>query len=305
MRKATYLLATALCTLCLLTESQVATAKKGMPKHVIIVGFDGLSARSITDGADMPNLRKLMSEGSYTLKQRSILPSSSACNWASMFKGAGPELHGFTNWGTQKPEVQPPIANRNGQFPAIFDLYREKSAAAEIGYLYEWGGMRYVVDTLAMSYKLHAEPNDANPEGILNSGVSYIKEKKPNLCALIFHEPDGVGHSIGWSSPAYMAKVTMLDSYLGKVVAAVKEAGIMNETVIIVVADHGGVNKGHGGTSMNEMQTPLVFFGKGIKRNFQIPESTMVYDVAATVAYMLKVQQPQAWIARPITSIFE
>ena len=53
------------------------------------------------------------------------------------------------------------------------------------------------------------------------------------------------------------------------------------------------------------MQTPLVFYGKGIKKGYRITQSTMVYDVAATIAYMLKVKQPQVWIARPITSIFK
>jgi predicted AlkP superfamily phosphohydrolase/phosphomutase len=38
----------------------------------------------------------MMENGSYTLKMRSVLPSSSAVNWASMFMGAGPELHGYT-----------------------------------------------------------------------------------------------------------------------------------------------------------------------------------------------------------------
>ena len=33
----------------------------------------------------MPNVKKLMAEGSYTLKKRSVLPSSSAVNWGSMY----------------------------------------------------------------------------------------------------------------------------------------------------------------------------------------------------------------------------
>ena len=36
-----------------------------------------------------------------------------------------------------------------------------------------------------------------------------------------------------------------------------------------------------------------------------IPESTMVYDIAGTMAYLLDVPQPQVWIARPILSAFE
>ena len=81
MKRTTYqplILAGLICLV--IGSSQTALARKGMPKHVIVIGFDGLSAKSITNGAKMPNLHKLMDEGSYTLQQRSILPSSSACN---------------------------------------------------------------------------------------------------------------------------------------------------------------------------------------------------------------------------------
>ena len=44
---------------------------------------------------------------------------------------------------------------------------------------------------------------------------------------------------------------------------------------------------------------------KIVKKGFKIPESTMVYDIAGTMAYLLDVPQPQVWIARPILSAFE
>ena len=67
---------------------------KDKAKHVVFIGLDGWGAYSLPK-ADMPNVKKLMEDGSYTLKKRSALPSSSAINWASMFMGAGPELHGY------------------------------------------------------------------------------------------------------------------------------------------------------------------------------------------------------------------
>ena len=73
--------------------TSIATEWKA--KHVVLIGLDGWGAYSMTK-ADMPNVRELMANGSYTLKKRSVLPSSSAVNWASMYMGAGPELHGYT-----------------------------------------------------------------------------------------------------------------------------------------------------------------------------------------------------------------
>lgn len=277
--------------------------KKNLPKHVIMIGFDGFSAYSLNNGAEMPTLRKLMAEGSFTVQNRSVLPSSSAVNWASMFMGAGPELHGYTQWGSRTPELPSRVVNADNRFPNIFGLYRDQHPDAEIGYIYEWDGLNYLVDTLAMSYRQQAKFTEENPEGCTSFAVQYIKEKKPNLCAVLYDQPDGVGHAHGWDSPEYFNKMKELDGYLAQIVKAVEDAGIMDETVIVVVSDHGGINRGHGGKTMDEMQTPIVFYGKGIKKGFEIPESTMVYDIAGTLAYLLDVEQPQVWIARPIRSV--
>ena len=53
---------------------------KDKAKHVVLIGLDGWGAYSLPK-ADMPNVKKLMEDGAYTLKKRSALPSSSAINW--------------------------------------------------------------------------------------------------------------------------------------------------------------------------------------------------------------------------------
>lgn len=290
---------------CIQPPQEAPQKEKNLPKHVILIGFDGLSAHCLNNGADMPTFRKMMAGGASTLENRSILPSSSACNWASMFMGAGPELHGYTEWGSRTPELPSRVVNGDNRFPNIFGLYRDKSPDAEIGYIFGWEGMNYLVDTLAINYRRLEPMTVENPEGLTSVAAQYIKEKKPNFCAVIFDEPDGTGHGKGWSSPEYFSMVNHLDSCLAEVVNAVQEAGIMDETVIILSADHGGIETGHGGKTMNEMQTPIVIYGKNVKKGFKIPESTMVYDIAGTIAYLLDVQQPQVWIARPILSAFE
>ena len=145
-------------------EAQKSNQLANAPKHVIVVGFDGFSASSINDGKTlpdmkhMPTLRSLMEKGSYTLKNRSVLPSSSAVNWASMWMGAGPELHGYTTWGSQTPDLPSRELTENGIFPDIFAMVRKTQPTAEIGYVYEWGGMRYLADTLSI--------NSVQPESV-------------------------------------------------------------------------------------------------------------------------------------------
>lgn len=80
-------LLTLLATFALLFSFTYSCNAKGKDKakHVVFIGLDGWGAYSLPK-ADMPNVKKLMEDGSYTLKKRSALPSSSAitghpCLW--------------------------------------------------------------------------------------------------------------------------------------------------------------------------------------------------------------------------------
>ena len=274
-------------------------------KHVIMIGFDGMSANSIKNGVDMPTFRQLMAEGASTVKNRSILPSSSACNWASMYMGAGPELHGFNTWGSQKPDLPSRELTENGLFPDIFYQIRQINPKAEISHFYEWGGMKFLADAKSMNLTKQVSLSGANTTESVASVVEYIKTKKPNFCAIAFGEPDGAGHGKGWESKEYFQTLNHVDKALKEIVEAVEAAGIMDETIFVLTSDHGGKGTGHGGPTMDEMETALVFCGKGIKKGIEIPESTMIFDVASTIGYMFGIDQPQVWIGRPILSIFE
>ena len=276
---------------------------KQTPKHIVLIAFDGLSAEGVRNHA-MPNLNRLMKGGAYTLHNRSILPSSSAPNWASMFTAVGPELHGYTTWGSKTPEIPPYITNQYGRFPGFYGLFRDAFPKAECGYIYEWDGMQYLVDSLAINYFVHTPMGDRYPDGAASVAVNYIKAKKPKYCAVIFEEPDHTGHTHGWVSEEYYKKLDRLDVYLGMVVKAIEDAGMMDETVIVVSADHGGKGTAHGGISLSEMETPLVFYGKGVKQGYEITESTMVIDIAATEAWLFGIAPHEAWLGNPVTTAF-
>lgn len=73
MNKQTFL--TLLATFALLFSFTFSCHAKGKDKakHVVFIGLDGWGAYSLPK-ADMPNVKKLMEDGAYTLKKRSALP---------------------------------------------------------------------------------------------------------------------------------------------------------------------------------------------------------------------------------------
>jgi predicted AlkP superfamily pyrophosphatase or phosphodiesterase len=264
-------------------------------KHVILIGSDGFGAYAF-EKAKIPNLRAMMKEGSWSLEARTVLPSSSAANWASMVMGAGPELHGYTTWGSKKPDMPPRVVDGYGMFPSIYSLLRKEKPDSEIGVIYEWDGIGYLFPKAAVN-------KDQNIDGdmaLTNATTMYIKEKKPNFLFVHLHDVDSVGHKVGHGTPEYYEAIERTDSHIGSILRSIEDAGIAESTVVLFTADHGGINKGHGLISMEEMQIPWIIKGPGIKKDHELSQSIMTFDTAATIAELLKLKAPQVWIGRPV-----
>jgi len=95
-----------------------------------------------------------------------------------------------------------------------------------------------------------------------------------------------------------------VDARIGKIIDAVKKAGIADETIIMVTADHGGIDKGHGGKSLDEVQVPWIMSGPGIKKNTELKSTIITYDTAATLATILGLEQPQSWRGKAVNEAF-
>lgn len=273
--------------------------------HVFLIGFDGWSSSSFEE-ATIPTLRQHMIKGCYTLRKKSVLPSSSAPNWASMFMGVGPDIHGYTEWDSKVP-LKPYIINRETkQFPTIFNLLRTQKPESEIGLFYEWSGIKYVVDTLAFSTIYHFDYANFRTQAVINDTLKrYIINKKPKLLSVIYAEPDVIGHSVGFNSLEYLDTLKTCDECVLNVIDSVREAGIYEKSIFIVTSDHGGKGYDHGGGSSEEIYTPFIIWGYHVKEKGLFSAPMNQYDVAPTIASILSLQVPDEWIGKPLLHLFE
>lgn len=276
--------------------------EKPLTEHVILIGLDGMSSSDFVR-EEMPTVSKIMDDGCWTLAKRSVFKTSSAINWASMFMGAGTELTGYTEWYSKTPELPSRVVNEHGIFPTIHYLVKSQMDGSKVGAIYEWGTIGYLVDTLACDYFETA--NGEIPTDITDKSINYIKNEKPTFFTISYNHPDHEGHAEGWGSEAYHTEMQFLDGEIARILQAIEEAGIAGSTTVIVTADHGGIDKGHGGIRPAEYETPFIIAGKGIRKGGEFTESMMQYDVAATVAGLFKLEQPQAWVGRPMSQCFE
>lgn len=294
-----------ICVLFILFSPTVLFAKRTFKaEHVVLIGLDAWGSYSM-EKAKMPHVRILMENGMYTLDKRTVLPSSSAVNWGSMFMGAGPEIHGYTEWGSRTPELPSRVIYKNNIFPTIFQLLNDTYPEAEIGCLYEWKGIKYLVDTLSLDYHAQAVNSNIKPDELCEMAEKYIIEKQPTLLAVCFDNPDHVGHKEGHDTPAYYAKLEELDGYIGRILDAIEKAGMKDDTIVILTSDHGGINKGHGGKTLEEIRTPFIISGKNVWNKGEFLESMVQYDVAATIAYIFQLEQPQVWTGRAMKQVFK
>ena len=129
-----------------IATSVEAKSKQPKPKakHVLVIGIDGWGGYSLAKAHDIPNIRMLMQQGCYTAKKRSVLPSDSGVNWASMFNGSCPELHGYTTWNSHTPEIPSVELNEHGKFPTIFSILRKARPDVVTGCIAEWDGIKRV-----------------------------------------------------------------------------------------------------------------------------------------------------------------
>jgi hypothetical protein len=62
---------------------------------------------------------------------------------------------------------------------------------------------------------------------------------------------------------------------------------------------------GHGGESIEELQIPMFIYGPGVAKGMEITGFVNNYDIASTIAYVLGLKQPDAWIAKPLKFVFD
>lgn len=266
--------------------------------HVILIGLDGWGSWCMEKG-ECPFIREMMKEGCYTLDKRTVLPSSSGPNWGAMMNGTPVEATGIIS-NNDKPDFKPLVLTEHDAQPTIFHQLKQARPDAETGVICEWGDFLNYTDPLCVDYKLKIDDPSGHPDAIVEESVRYIMEKKPVLCFIHIDALDHMGHAYGQGSPEYYTELPLVDARVRRIVDGIKAAGIYDDSVIILTSDHGHEGTGHGGTTMLEMETPLVIWGKGIMKNHEIKGTVLEYDIAATVARILNLEKPQSWRGIPM-----
>lgn len=269
------------------------------PARVVVIGIDGLGAEGLIR-VDPPNLRRLRERGAWTFKGRAVIPTVSAPNWASMIMGAGPAQHGVTSneWRADKFEIAPVCTGSEPIFPTIFGVLRAQRADAVMGIFHDWDGFGHLFERKAPNLIVDA----SSPADAIARAGDFIVARRPALTFIHLDDVDHAGHNQGWLSPAYDAAVREADRLIGQLLDQLDAAKLLDQTTILVTADHGGKGTKHGGLTMSEIEIPWILAGPGIVPG-ELRQPLNTYDTAATLAHLLGVRPPPCWIGRAVVTL--
>lgn len=259
--------------------------------HVVIISFDG-GKPAVMKESQMPVLMDVAAKGATSWEAQTILPSITLVSHTSMLTGVTPLKHQIL-WNNYDP------GKRLVTVPTVFGLAKEKgySTAMFVGKdKFKHLNVPGTVDQF--------EIPDYAAVKVAAAASAYLVEKKPGLCFIHFADGDGAGHKFGWGTDEQKQAFADEDGALKTVLDAIQQAGIAEDTVIILTADHGGHDRTHGTAMPEDMTIPWIASGKGVKPGYTITQPITTYDTAATALWLLDVPIPGDWDGKPVTDAF-
>lgn len=273
-----------------LTPTSPLTSTKTI-NYAVIISVDGLRPDAL-DFATTPNLDNLRAQGAYCPQAQTVKISETLPSHASMLTGMIPEKHGIL-WGL------PYIGWPGITGPTLFSVAHAKGLST--GMVFGKQKMNYLILPASVDQLFGQDAHDLE---IKEQAVEMIQTEMPDVLFIHFPDTDRVGHAYGWMSPNQFEAVTYVDGLIGEIVAALDTGGYLDNTLLIITADHGGHGLRHGDDSPEDRTIPWLAVGPGVPPGLILYTPIRTMDTAATVLYALDLPIPENWDGQPVLDIF-
>lgn len=240
-------------------------------KRVLLISCDGLRPDAI-EAAGATVLLDLIAGGSYQATAVDEIPPVTLPNHASMVTGLSVLHHGVV-LNTDLP----------GRIAAttIFDTAFD--AGLRVGFFINKTKLFYLCDVERVAAWMHTTDIDS----LADSAAQAIRDDDLQLIFVHFKEPDGAGHAEGWMTEPYFDAVRRVDAAIGACLDALTDAGMQNETLVIISSDHGGHGQTHFLDIPEDRLIPFIINGPGIAPGRKLCAQVRIMDAAATALAVL------------------
>lgn len=257
----------------------LAAGPDARAQHVITISVDGGGSayvQALMEAGKLPNMQKLHNEGASTFNARTDYDYTITLpNHICMVTGRGvmgPEGH---NWAmnTDPKPGQTLHTNRGSHVFMAFEVAHDAglrtglwSTKTKFSLFYE--SCKVADEAQSQVNKMDAFCRKDTAELITADFLEVMRTRPVNYAFVHFGDTDAAGHAQGWGSPAYNAAMIRIDGCIGQILNVVQSTeGLGGTTAIILTADHGGIDKGHGNPTREiEYTIPFFVWGAGVER---------------------------------------
>jgi arylsulfatase A-like enzyme len=139
---------------------------------------------------------------------------------------------------------------------------------------------------------------------VVEEAARYFVEKRPQIEFVHFSDPDERGHAVGWMSDSQIEAIRHTDACLATLIRAVHLAGMADDTLFILSADHGGHGRNHSGRTEEDRLIPWIAWGAGVRPGVHLTGAISTMDTAATALWALGYPAPPEIQGRPVIAAF-
>ncbi|MDD9266866.1 alkaline phosphatase family protein [Paenibacillus sp. GCM10023248] len=256
-------------------------------QRVIILGIDGAGA--FVREAATPIIDVLLAGGVQTYGAQTVYPSNSGECWGSLLHGVTPERH-RSHLHIQHNANYP----AGSPVPSLFDMLCTARPGSVMASFVSWKPiLTGIIEDVPDISKFSAPDEELVP-----AVTAYIRTN-PGLQLLFVQldDADAAGHRHGYGSPDHLQAISRADRQIGDISRALLEAGMLEDSLIIVTTDHGGGGLDpfeHGSDDPLDMTIFWGCRGPGIRPAADLT-GLSIMDTAAVALHALGLPIPGDW----------
>ena len=247
--------------------------------HLILI--DGMRPDALAACGD-PEIPEFLRDCACTMEAVTVTPSVTLPCIMSLFHSVDPARHGITT-NVYSPQVRP--------VPGICE---QLSGSHRCGMVYNWEPLRDLSrpGSLVYSRFFAVRQDGVNPLAadalVAEASLRALGEERLDFLFTYLGATDELGHDHGWMSPEYLFSVRQALAHARRLIAASPE-----DTLTVILADHGGHERTHGTELPEDMRIPVILHGSGLRGRLR--DGVSIKDIAPTVAGVLGVPCAREW----------
>lgn len=246
---------------------------------VLLILSDGLRPDGFL-ACGNPYVEELLAKSAHDLAATTVMPSVTLPCHMSLFHSVKPDRHGILT-NTYVPQVRP--------VKGLCDVLR--ASRKKNAFFYNWEELRDLArpDAMAHSYFCsgHIYGYEEANQRVTDACIDCIKRDAPDFVFLYLGWTDGAGHGFGWMSDEYLRAARESVGCIKRVLDVLPD-----DYKVVITADHGGHDRGHGSDLPEDMTIPVLILDGGPERELH---GVSIIDLAPTIASMLGVEADEDW----------